>query len=118
MAEIYDIYKEYRLSIWAAFLVLSFGILTWIRRDHRLDRMPGPRGWPLIGIGISLPPRAPERFRQWGAKYGEIFKLRVGYHNWVVINSPQAFREILDQQVCIDLVSQRTRNCLIDLSHL
>lgn len=31
--------------------------------------------------------------------YGEVFKLRVGWYNWVVINDPQAFRDILDKQV-------------------
>ena len=80
-------------------LATVVSISVWLRRDRRLDGMPGPGGYPLIGIGISLPPKAPARFRQWASKYGEVFKLRVGWYNWVVINDPQAFRDILDKQV-------------------
>lgn len=36
-------------------------------------------------------------------KYGEVFKLRVGWFNWVVINSPEAMKEILDKQVSMAL---------------
>ncbi|KAK3307263.1 putative O-methylsterigmatocystin oxidoreductase [Chaetomium strumarium] len=60
--------------------------------------MPGPGGLPLIGIGISLPDKAHVRFRQWASQYGEVFKLRVGWFDWVVINSPQAMHEILNKQ--------------------
>lgn len=82
-------------------LVLSalLGIAAWIRRDRRLDKMPGPQGWPLIGIGLGLPPRSIFTMHQWALEHGEVFKLRVGWYNWVVLNSPQAVREILDKQV-------------------
>jgi hypothetical protein len=80
-------------------VLFAFVVSLWLGRDRRLDKMPGPRGYPFIGIGTKLPPRAPDRFREWGAQYGEIFKLRVGWYNWVIINSPEAFREILDKQV-------------------
>ncbi|KAK7702817.1 hypothetical protein SLS64_009427 [Diaporthe eres] len=35
---------------------------------------------------------------KWGLEYGEVFKLRVGWYNWVVINSPEAMKEIMDKQ--------------------
>ncbi|KAI0017595.1 putative O-methylsterigmatocystin oxidoreductase [Xylariomycetidae sp. FL0641] len=60
--------------------------------------MPGPKGYPLIGIGTSLPPKPHFKMREWAAQYGEVFKLRVGWYNWVVINSPQAMHEILNRQ--------------------
>jgi cytochrome P450 len=37
-------------------------------------------------------------FRAWAQQYGELFRIRVGYYNWVVVNSPQAMREIFDKQ--------------------
>ncbi|KAL1980530.1 hypothetical protein VTN96DRAFT_3975 [Rasamsonia emersonii] len=79
-----------------AALVLAF--LLWHRLSRPLATMRGPRGYPLIGIGLTLPPRATEVFRQWALEYGEVFKMRVGWYNWVVINSPEAFKEILDRQ--------------------
>ena len=99
MFEPFTGYQTYILTILGVAFTLAFSVLVWLRRDRRLDGMPGPGGYPLIGIGISLPPQAPNRFREWASTYGEIFKLRVGWYNWVVINSPQAFRDILDKQV-------------------
>ena len=92
-----------RLGLWLLFLTAAFSIIAWLRREHRLDKVEGPRGWPFIGIGITLPRGAPVIFREWGAKYGDLFKKRVGWYNWVVINSPDAFREILEKQVSIVL---------------
>ncbi|USW46727.1 Putative cytochrome P450 [Septoria linicola] len=36
--------------------------------------------------------------RQWALEYGELFQIRVGWYNWVVVNSPQAMKEIFDKQ--------------------
>ena len=61
--------------------------------------MDGPAGWPWIGIGLSLPSDAPEVFRRWTRQYGEVFKIRVGWYDWVILNSPEAVKELLDKQV-------------------
>lgn len=74
-------------------------LLLWLQQDRRLNSMSGPKGYPLIGIGLSLPPQAQKVFRDWAQEYGEIFKLRIGWYNWVVINSPEAMKEIFDRQV-------------------
>ena len=75
-------------------LVILFGstalVIAWLRRDRRLDTIPGPKGFPLIGIGHRLPPKAPAVFRKWAIEDGDIFKIRVGWHNLVVINIPEA----------------------------
>lgn len=73
--------------------------LFWLRRDPRLDSINGPKGHPIFGIGLGFPPRAAHVFRKWAQEYGEIFKIRVGWYNWVVVNSPEAMREIFDKQV-------------------
>ena len=98
MSEAFAVKQFHLLPIFAIFLAVV-SVSAWLRRDRRLDKLPGPRGYPLIGIGISLPPKAPARLREWASMYGEVFTMRVGWYNWVVINSPQAFREILDKQV-------------------
>ncbi|KAJ6104367.1 Cytochrome P450 E-class group I [Penicillium sp. IBT 18751x] len=98
MDYIITLYQSYR----ALLLPVCFGCATllilWLRRDRRLDTIPGPNTYPLIGVGYKLPPKAPALFRQWAQEYGEVFKLRVGWYNWVVINSPEAVREILEKQ--------------------
>jgi hypothetical protein len=72
--------------------------LIWWKRDRRLSTIDGPRG-----MFLSLPPRATHVFRAWAQQYGELFKIRMGGYNWVVVNSPQAMKEIFDKQVIFPL---------------
>lgn len=89
-----------RAPVLALLMTAAIAIGIWIRRDRRLDKMPGPKGWPLFGIGLGLPKQS-AFMHKWGLEYGEVFKLRVGWYNWVVLNSPEAMKEIMDKQVCI-----------------
>lgn len=82
-------------------VLLAF--VLWIRRDRRLDKIDGPKGNPFVGIGLSLPPYATQRLREWAKQYGEVYKIRVGWYHWVVLNSPEAMKEVFDKQV--DLAS-------------
>lgn len=87
-----------KAPVLAILVLAAIAIGVWIRRDRRLDKMPGPKGWPLVGIGLGLPKQS-AFMHKWGLEYGEVFKLRVGWYNWVVINSPEAMKEIMDKQV-------------------
>ena len=98
MDELLAIYQDHRVPVLAVILSIALLITTWLRRDRRLDTIPGPKGHPLLGIGYTLPPKAPTAFRKWANEYGEVFKLRVGWYDWVVINTPEAVREILERQ--------------------
>lgn len=80
------------------FLGLAIVLFTWMSRDRRLETIPGPN---FIGLGHRLPPDAPAVFRKWALEYGDVFKIRVGWYNWVVINSPAAIREILEKQAVV-----------------
>ncbi|KAK0637052.1 putative O-methylsterigmatocystin oxidoreductase [Bombardia bombarda] len=79
-------------------VVVYYCTWSWFIRDRRLDKMPGPKGLPFIGVGISLPDKPHVRFREWATRYGEVFKIRVGWYNWVIINSPAAMQEVLNKQ--------------------
>ena len=93
-----ELHRAWTLAV----LVLSAAFAAaWLRRDRRLDKIPGPKGWPIVGVGYKLPPKAPALFRGWAERYGDVFKIRVGYYNWVVINSPEAIREILEKQAVV-----------------
>jgi len=85
----------------AAFLGVTAIVIAWLGHDRRLDTIPGPKGYPLIGVGYQLPPKAPAVFRSWAKEYGDVFKIRVGWYNWVVINTPEAIREILEKQALV-----------------
>ncbi|KAK0637049.1 cytochrome P450 [Bombardia bombarda] len=83
-----------------AFLgVPLLGIAIWpIRRDKRLDKIPGPKGSLLTGIGLDLLLNALTKFKEWADEYGEVYKIRLGFYTWVVLSSPEAVKEILDKQ--------------------
>lgn len=98
MDDIQSLYQSHRLLFLFSITIFSTLVISWLRRDRRLDSIPGPKTRPFIGVGYKLPPKAPALFRQWAQEYGEVFKVRVGWYNWVVINSPQAIREILEKQ--------------------
>ncbi|KAI0390138.1 O-methylsterigmatocystin oxidoreductase [Xylariaceae sp. FL0594] len=90
------------LALKASLAALSLpilGALFWaLYRDKRLDRIPGPKGHPITGIGLDLPQNSLQKFKEWADQYGEIYKIRLGYYTWVVLNSPEAVKEILDKQ--------------------
>ena len=90
--------QSYRTLLFPTIIGSVALLILWLRRDRRLDTIPGPKTNSLIGVGYKLPPKAPTVFRQWAQEYGEVFKVRVGWYNWVVINSPEAIREILEKQ--------------------
>ncbi|KAB8801879.1 hypothetical protein FH972_026701 [Carpinus fangiana] len=95
------VYQDHRVLALAVISGITAIVMAWLRLDRRLDTIPGPKGYPLIGIGYQLPPKAPALFRRWAMEYGEVFKIRVGWYNWVVINSPEAIKEILEKQAVI-----------------
>lgn len=97
-----------RAPVLAILVLAAIAIGIWIRRDRRLDRMPGPKGWPLVGIGLGLPKQS-AFMHKWGLEYGELFKLRVGWYNWIVINSPEAMKEIMDKQASRHSISYQSK---------
>ena len=96
-----DILVRYHVTSLTVFICIATLILKWLRRDRRLNTIPGPKAYPVFGIGHKLPPKAPAVFREWAMQYGDVFKIRVGWYDWVVINSPEAIREILEKQAVI-----------------
>jgi len=98
MDQIKDIFSAHKF-LFVAVLIGGLAIVAWLRRDRRLETVPGPKtGYPLIGLGLFLPLNAPELFHQWALQYGDIFKVRVFWYDFVFINTPDAVRQILEKQ--------------------
>lgn len=87
------------LSAALVLLILFVAVLPWVLVDRRLRRIPGPALNPYVGLGISLPPDTLMKFRHWATQYGEVFRVQVGWHHWVVLNSPEAVKAVFDKQV-------------------
>lgn len=83
-------------------LVVVLGLFVLLRSDSK-DKAkgklpPGPKGIPIIGNAHQLGPNPHRQLQRWAAQYGDLFSVRLGWDNWVFINTPNGVREIFDKQ--------------------
>ncbi|KAL8719644.1 MAG: hypothetical protein Q9225_003366 [Loekoesia sp. 1 TL-2023] len=97
---IQSLFLSFKISVIVFTVLFSlFLAYRWIRRDRALDSIPGPRSYPFIGtFPVGPPPHTAEVFRGFAREYGELFKFRMGWYNWVAVNSPEAMKELFDKQ--------------------
>ncbi|MCO5575972.1 hypothetical protein L7F22_029779 [Adiantum nelumboides] len=92
-------------------LILAISHLT-LKRKLRLP--PGPLAFPIFGnwfqVGDDL---NHENLSQLARRYGEIFLLKMGQRNVVVVSSPDLAKEVLHTQG-VEFGS-RTRNVVLDI---
>jgi hypothetical protein len=86
------------LTVGLGLLVLYVLVERWLQ-TRVLSTIPSPDGNVWLWGRPGLPPNAIDVMRRWAREYGELFRLRIGWYDWVVINSPEAFKEIFDKQV-------------------
>ena len=98
MAIVNALYK-YELSVAAVIVFLITAAVLSILKNRPLNKIDGPKSNSIFGIGLSLPPQATQRLREWAQQYGEVYKLRIGWYHWVVLSSPEAIKEVFDKQV-------------------
>ena len=87
------------LAIAGCGLVLVRIAIVIIDPFGRKIDLPGPRQWPLVGQGFDLPARPRQMLREYQSKYGDTFRMRLGWYDWVFFNTPQGVREVFDRQV-------------------
>ena len=62
-----------------------------VPKGYRL--VPGPKGLPLIGNTLEVPQSRPEKkFMEWAKEYGELFRVQIGWNDWVFVNSDVAVK--------------------------
>jgi hypothetical protein len=64
------------------------------RRRKRLP--PGPPGIPFLGNTDFPTLNAHIKFKEWADVYGEIYSLRLGSNNIVVLNSDRVIKDLMD----------------------
>jgi cytochrome P450 len=78
--------------------VSSTGLLPQAAQaaPRRLGRVPGPRGWPLLG---NLPqvdlPRMHAQLEDWADRYGPVFRVRLGLRDMLVVSDSEAIAALL-----------------------
>ncbi|KAJ3558921.1 hypothetical protein NM688_g646 [Phlebia brevispora] len=84
-------------GLWIICILLVATVYVRLRsRSSRKRLPPGPRGLPVLGNIHQFSPLRPYlKFREWAFQYGEIFRIRVGPQEFIVLNSSDAADELL-----------------------
>ncbi|RMJ10345.1 hypothetical protein CDV36_010037 [Fusarium kuroshium] len=65
------------------------------RYFSRINHLPGPRGWPVVGNLFQHRDEIPaETYRRWAHKYGPVFQIQLGNTTGVVVNSVDAAKKL------------------------
>jgi cytochrome P450 len=87
------------------FLVAFQVLVLYQNRRQKID-LPGPRGWPLIGLGLDLPRRPRNMLNEYRKQYGDMFQMRLGWYDWVLFNNPRDVKEVFDRKVSNPHISE------------
>ncbi|KAI0228103.1 Cytochrome P450 1A1 [Lamellibrachia satsuma] len=74
---------------------VTFLLVWWLRAGRSRLTLPGPWGFPVLGHLPMLGARSfvtMDNYRKW---YGDVYKLRMGQRDVVVVNGPTAIRTAL-----------------------
>ncbi|KAG9268172.1 cytochrome P450 1B1 [Astyanax mexicanus] len=69
----------------------------WIRNLAHKKRLPGPFAWPLVGNAMQLGQMPHITFSKLAKKYGNVYQIRLGSNDIVVLNGDVAIRQALIQ---------------------
>ncbi|XP_061896539.1 cytochrome P450 1B1-like [Entelurus aequoreus] len=84
-------------------LVASFIFLMcleaslWMRNLRRKTKLPGPFAWPVVGNAMQLGPMPHITFAKLAKKYGNVYQIRLGCSDIVVLNGNRVIRQALIQ---------------------
>ncbi|XP_047467908.1 cytochrome P450 1B1-like [Mugil cephalus] len=97
-----SIIKEWSGQVHPA-LVASFVFLfcleacLWVRSLRHKRRLPGPFAWPVVGNAMQLGQMPHITFAKLAKKYGNVYQIRLGCSDVVVLNGDKAIRQALIQ---------------------
>ncbi|XP_056403081.1 cytochrome P450 1B1-like [Hyla sarda] len=93
-------WEDWRSSVHPA-LLCSFVFLIcleaclWVRGHGQKKSPPGPFPWPLVGNAMQLGQMPHLTFCKMAQIYGNVFKIRLGTHDIVVLNGESTIRQAL-----------------------
>ncbi|XP_061700152.1 cytochrome P450 1B1-like [Syngnathoides biaculeatus] len=69
----------------------------WVRNLRLKRRLPGPFAWPVVGNAMQLGQMPHITFAKLAEKYGNVYQIRLGCNDIVVLNGDRAIRQALIQ---------------------
>ncbi|XP_066293780.1 cytochrome P450 2U1-like [Branchiostoma lanceolatum] len=88
----YLLLSELSIQTIAVFFVVLLTLIVFFKRRNNLP--PSPSGsWPVVGHLLSIG-RAPHlKFMEWRQQYGDVYTVRIGMEDVVVLNGYRAIKE-------------------------
>jgi len=84
-------------SLWT--ILVSAGLVFLIayissrsKIPQGLRAVPGPKGIPILGSALEIGDYPEKTYMKWAREYGELFQVRLGWNNWVFVNSEEAVK--------------------------
>ncbi|KAM3594305.1 uncharacterized protein V6R79_005471 [Siganus canaliculatus] len=77
--------------------LLCLETCLWIRNFRLRKRLPGPFAWPVVGNAMQLGQMPHITFSKLVEKYGNVYQIRLGCSDIVVLNGDRAIRQALIQ---------------------
>ncbi|KAI4875130.1 hypothetical protein NFI96_000857 [Prochilodus magdalenae] len=78
-------------------LLVSFIFLLWIQHGTSKKKLPGPFAWPLVGNAMQLGQTPHTTLSNLAKKYGNVYQIRLGSTDIVVLNGATTIRNALLQ---------------------
>lgn len=70
-----------------------------MERLRRIEDLPGPRGWPLLGNALEIDTTTLHlTAERWAREYGECFRFRIGGRQFVVLANPETIASVLRER--------------------
>ncbi|KAJ5805527.1 uncharacterized protein N7503_003129 [Penicillium pulvis] len=80
-------------------IIVASAVICLVTTYFTSKKAPtGLRNVPEAGRLKDLSKYPQREWRKWAQQYGELFQIRLGWENWVFVNSPEAVKVIFNKQ--------------------
>jgi cytochrome P450 len=67
-----------------------------VSAPRKFEAVPGPRGWPLLGVAPRLRREAfHTQLEEWARDFGEVFAFRIGKRRFLAVADPEVIASVL-----------------------
>jgi cytochrome P450 len=83
---------------------------------RKLDDVPGPTGWPVLGNALEIRPETfHHQMEAWSRQYGAAFRFRIASRDYLAVSDPQAIASVLRRRPHVFHRTRRLEQIAADL---
>ncbi|AMO22560.1 cytochrome P450 [Ramlibacter solisilvae] len=73
-----------------------------VAAPRALSTVPGPRGWPVVGVAPQVRPESFHRqLEAWSGRYGSVFAFRIGGRHFLAVSDPETVAGVLRRRPAV-----------------